>query len=147
MLRATTLCLLGALALAASACTDPESEEGTQAAPDITTFEQGVFDDVPRFPRSEPLGARSEKAGVVAQSFRALGTTPRSVLDYYARSLPGWEQIEPITQAGTADFRARWARDGWTLLVTAAPAPATSDGNQADVPDPKTQYSLTVSPT
>jgi len=136
-----------ALAVASSACTDAESRAGTQPAPDVTTFEQGVFDDIPRFPRSEPLGSRSEKAGVVAQSFRAFGATPRSVLDYYARSLPRWEQIEPITQTGTVDFRARWARDGWTLLVTAAPAPTVSDGNQADVPEPKTQYSLTVSPT
>ncbi len=145
--RATSVGLLMALALGSQACADPEPREGTQPAPDVTTFEQGVFDDVPRFPRSEPLGPRSEKAGVVAQSFRAFGATPRAVVEYYARSLPGWEQIEPITQTGTEDFRARWARDAWTLLVTAAPAPTTSDGNQADVPEPKTQYSLTLTPT
>lgn len=144
--RATSLCLLVVIGLASQACADAETREGAQPAPDVTTFEQGVFDDVPRFPRSEPLGSRSEKAGVVAQSFRAFGATPRAVLDYYARSLPGWDQIEPITQTGTEDFRGRWAMDGWTLLVTAAPAPTTSDGNQADVPEPKTQYSLTLSP-
>lgn len=145
--RATWVGLLVALALGSQACADAEPREGTQPAPDVTTFEQGVFDEVPRFPRSEPLGSRSEKGGVVAQSFRAFGATPKSVLDYYTRSLPGWEQVEPITQTGTEDFRARWARDAWTLLVTAAPAPTTSDGNQADVPEPKTQYSLTLTPT
>lgn len=145
--RVTSLGLLVVVALGSHACAGAASREGTQPAPDVTTFEQGVFDDVPRFPRSEPLGSRSEKAGVVAQSFRAFGASPRAVLEYYARSLAGWQQVEPITRTGTVDFRARWATDRWTLLVTAAPAPTTSDGNQADVPEPKTQYSLTLSPT
>ncbi len=141
------LSLLMVVVLGAQACGDAESREGTQPTPEVTTFEQGVFDDVPRFPRSEPLGSRSEKGAVVAQSFRAFGATPRAVLDYYTGSLPGWEQVEPVAQTGAADFRAKWAKDGWALLVTAAPAPTTSDGNQADIPEPKTQYSLTLSPT
>lgn len=138
--------LLVALALAATGCGEVESRQGTQPAPGVTTFEQGAFDDIPRFPRSEPLGSRSEKAGIVAQSFRAFGATPRAVLEYYVSSLPGWDQVEPITQTGTTDFRARWAKDGWALLVTSAPAPTTSDGNPADAPEPRTQYSLTLSP-
>ena len=140
------LSVLIVVAVGAQACGDAESREGTQPAPEVSTFEQGVFDDIPRFARSEPMGSRSEKGGVVAQSFRAFGATPKTVLDYYAGSLPEWEQVEPITSTGTADFRAKWAKDGWTLLVTAAPAPTASDGNQADTPEPKTQYSLTLSP-
>lgn len=144
--RAASLTLLFAVALVTAACGGTDSDEGTQPAPAVTTFEQGVFDDIPLFPRSEPLGPRHEEDGVVAQSFRAYGTTPRGVLEHYVGSLPAWDLVEPVTPTGTTTYRARWVRDGWSLLITSGPAPATSDGNQADVPEPHTQYSLTVSP-
>jgi len=144
--RPAPLALLFAVTLAAGACGGAESDEGTQPAPGVTTVEQGLFDDIPRFPRSEPLAPRHEENAVVAQSFRAFGATPRGVLEHYVGSLPGWDLVEPITQTGTTDYRGRWVRGGWSLLVTAGPAPTTSDANQADIPEPHTQYSLTLSP-
>ena len=143
LLRLCSCLVLGALAVAG--CGRDEAREGTQPAPGTNTFEQGVFDDLPRFPRSEPLGPRTEEAGTVSQSFRAEGVTPEGVLDYYETALEGWEPV-PEAARTAAPFRQRWARDDWTLVVSASEAPALPDQTPTASGPVATQYSLVLSP-
>lgn len=130
-----------ALALVLFAACSSEGREGTQPAPGVTTFEQGRFDDLPTFPRSTPLGPRSEKQGVVARSFRATGATPAQVLGYYERALDDWIVLDSPHRVGTSDYRGTWATDDYTLLISSAPAPGVDQRYET-----VTQYSLTLSP-
>jgi hypothetical protein len=128
--------------LALTGCGDAGQErEGTQPAPAVTTFEQGLFEDLPLFPRSDPIGPRSEKDGVVARSYTARGTTPERLVRYYEDNLTGWRQVEPSRRFGTSSYRAKWARDDWFLEVSSGASPALDDAGDAQV-----QYSVVLSP-
>ena len=136
-------------AAAVGACGGGEERRGTgaQPAPRTDTFEQGLFDEIPRFPRSEPLGPRSEKSDVVAQSFRAEGAAPEQVLDYYRASLEGWDLVtppRPIGEAGST-LRGKWARENWLLTISASPAP-TVEGQNETALTVSSQYSLSLAP-
>lgn len=131
--------LLALLALAG--CAVREEREGTQAAPDVTTLEQGRFDNLPLAPRSDPIGPRSEKEGVVSRSFTAKGTTAEQVVRFYEQNLRGWRQVEPVHQVGTSSYRGTWAQGGWLLEVSSGTAPALDDPLEAQV-----QYSLVLRP-
>lgn len=136
--------LVSALAavLALGGCSDREEQrEGTQPAPAVTTFEQGRFDDLPLAPRSDPVGPRSEKEGVVTRSFSAKGTTPEQVLRFYEQNLTGWRQLEPVHEVGTSSYRATWAQGEWLLEVSSGRAPALDAPLEAQV-----QYSLVLRP-
>ncbi len=123
-------------------CRSDAEREGTQPAPNVTTFEQGRFDDLPQFPRSDPLGSRSEKDGVVSRSFVAKGATAEQVMRFYERSLQGWQQLEPSHPVGTSTHRATWARGNWLLEVsTSSYASSVEDPMEAQV-----QYSLVLIP-
>ncbi len=132
-----TLLVLVALA----GCSDREEREGAQPAPDVTTFEQGRFDDLPLAPRSDPVGLRSEKEGVVSRSYTAKGTTPEQVLRFYEQNLQGWRQVEPVHQVGTSTYRGTWAEGEWLLEVSAGTAPTVDDR-----PEVQAQYSLVLRP-
>ncbi len=140
--RATRLVCAGVVALMLTGCGRERAREGAQPAPDVTTFEQGSFDDLPLFPRSEPLGARSEKDGVVSRSFVAKGATPARVMQFYEASLKAWRQVEPTHVVGTSTHRAKWAQDNWLLEVSAS-------GYASSIDEPleaRVQYSLVLSP-
>lgn len=129
-------------ALLVAACGVDNQREGTQPAPAVTTVEQGRFDDLPLFPRSDPVGSRNEKEGVVSRSFVAKGATAEQVMQFYERELEGWRLVEPPQRAGTTTLRAKWAQGNWYLQVsTAAHPPAVDDPAEAQV-----QYSLVLSP-
>lgn len=137
--------LTAALVLASACGGDDGSDEGAQPAPDATTFEQGGFDDLPRHPRSEAVGTRTETGGNVAQSFEVTGATPEQVLRFYEDALPplGWL---PLSDSGIdiSDRAAhgQWTREGELLVVSASSAPTLEDeGNEA-----VTQYSLSLGP-
>ncbi len=127
------------VAMALGGCGTREEREGTQPAPGVTTFEQGRFDDLPLAPRSDPIGPRSEKDGVVSRSFTAKGTTPEQVLRFYEQNLAGWTQVEPVHEVGTSSYRGSWLRDEWLLEVSAGRAPALDDRLEAQA-----QYSLVL---
>ncbi|MDP8992415.1 MAG: hypothetical protein M3N31_05080 [Actinomycetota bacterium] len=130
------------LALVVAGCGgDRQEREGAQTAPAVTTFEQGRFDDLPLFPRSDPIGPRSEKEGVIARSYTARGTTPERLLQFYEDKLTQWRQVEPVRKFGTSSYRAKWARDNWLLEVSSGASPALDDAGDAQV-----QYSLVLSP-
>lgn len=115
----------------------------TQPAPDGAGFAQGAFDDIPRHPRSTELGPRTEKDGVVAQSFKTQGASPEQVLAWYSENLQGWTVDEPASKIGSSAYRGRWLRDDRFLVVSASTAAALPDAGAGDV---VTQYSLSLEP-
>lgn len=136
----------GALALSAPGCGSANTHPAAQPVPEVTTFEQGRFDDLPVFFRSDPLGPRSEKEGVVTRSYHASGASPGQVLEFYRDALDyRWRMVTPIERLGAGTFRADWEDGHYRLRVSATQAPAldTSDGGVHPV---LTQYSLTLRP-
>lgn len=136
------LLALAAVVAVLTGCGD-DRRPATQPTPADTTFQPGSFDDLPRHPRSEPLGERTEKDGVVARSFRTTGATPEGVLEWYRANLAGWQLDEPPTRIGEDTYRGRWARDAHFLVVSATAAPTVSGESGDDV---TTQYSLSLEP-
>lgn len=133
------------LAVTAAGCAGEREPPAAQPAPDVTTFVPGRFDDLPLFPRSEPLGPRTEKDGVVARSYLAKGTTPEDVLTYYRTTLEGrWRLLNPIEKLGVRTFRADWVSDDYRLRVSATDGPTLElDDASKNV---TVQYSLTLTP-
>ena len=134
-----------AIALAASACTP--SDEGTQPRPDVTTFGQGDFGDIPLLPRSEALSPPNEEAGNVARSYVVRNTAPEDVLDFYEEQLAEFELVEEPASIGANTFRGRWRLEGERVLTVSANL-ANNLGDVPDIPDSEqaTQYSLSLSP-
>ncbi len=144
--RVAAVAVLAAGALAAVGCSsDGDARQETQPAPRGSTFELGAFDELPRLPRSEPLGVRSEKDGIVTQSFSTVGRTPQQVLDYYARELgeAGWESATPVHRADTGAV-ADWITEGFRLEVSATQIEEDHRSPQSDAY--VVQYSLVLRP-
>ena len=134
------------LGLGLVACGDNSPDEGTQPAPAVTTFEQGPFDDLPQFPRSEPVGPRSEKDGVVARSYKATGASPQQVLEFYRDGLPPqWKMVAPIEKLGADTFQADWVDESYRLRVSATREDLLDSDDEAVDPT-VSQYSLTLHP-
>ncbi len=134
----------GLLALAASGCGSADTPPAAQPAPEVTTFEQGRFDDLPVFFRSDPLGPRSEKEGVVTRSYEASGASPEQVLEFYRDALAyRWRMVTPIERLGPGTFRADWEDGQYRLRVSATQAPALDPSDDGAHPV-LTQYSLTL---
>lgn len=131
--------------LLATGCGEGGEEQAeTQPAPAVTTFEQGSFDELPLLPDSERFGPRSEKDGVVAQTYRTNGVTPQEVVDHFEQELPpaGWRMAEPVHR-GDTESRGDWVTDEWRLEVSAAPVP---DRRHPSSPEEVVQYSLVLRP-
>ena len=130
------------LALVANGCGG--REQATQPSPVETSFEPGKFDDLPIYPRSEPLSGRNEKDGVVSRSYRSRGTSPQALLDFYADNLEsvGWEPSNAANPSGS-QYRGDWITDEYHLEVTAGPI----DDRQNPTSDDYTiQYNLVLRP-
>lgn len=129
-----------ALLWPAAACSDDADGAGTQPAPAVSTFEQGEFDDLPRHPRSEPIGPRSEMDGVVTQSFSATGATPEQVISFFTERLQetGWTPAEPAHREDTPT-RADFTLDDLRLELTATSLAGRTGPDEATV-----QYSLVL---
>lgn len=134
--------LLPAVALALlAACGGHERPQARPTAGE-TAF-ASEFDDLPRHPRSEPLGERTEKDGVTARSFKVTGATPEEVLEWYLGNLRGWQLREQPAAIGQGTYRGRWARGAHFLVVSASEAPTLSSEAGDDAP---AQYSLSLEP-
>ena len=136
----------GLLAVVLAACGSREADPATQPAPGVTTFEDGRFDNLPQYPRSEPQGPRTEKGGVVARSYKVPGASPEQVLDFYRDALQErWSMVSPVEKLGVGTFRADWVGEDYRLRVT-----ATQEGDVLSQDDPSrtvvAQYSLTLHP-
>jgi hypothetical protein len=117
----------------------------TQPAPNVTSFEQGVFASLPTDPRSDPLGPRiDDDDGTISRSYRSIGATPRGIIDFYAAELAstGWEPAAPIPPAG-ALVRGDWIRDDYRLEVTAS---QIRDRQNPTSTDFAVQYNLVLRP-
>lgn len=140
----TKLIAVAAIAIAGAACTP--SDEGTQPRPDVSTFEQGDFNDIPLLPRSEALSPPNEEAGNVARSYVVRNTAPEDVLGFYEEQLATSEIVEEPASIGVNTFRGRWRLDGGRVLTVSATL--ANLGDVPDIPDSEqtTQYSLSLSP-
>jgi hypothetical protein len=118
--------------------------DGAPEVPGATVLDDGVFDDLPRFPRSEVLGLPSSKAGVVAQSFRAEGASVDRVMTFFEGALTerGWLPAEPVHRA-PGPGRADYLRGEQRLELSAIDVEDRDGdvGNEAVV-----QYSLLLRP-
>lgn len=132
------------VALGAACGGGDEERQDTQPAPDVDTFQQGLFEDLPKLPGSEPFGPRSEEGDIVARSYRLTGWTPAYVVDFYEVELPplGWRETQPIFRSDT-EARGDWVNDEWRLEVSATSIP----DRRAESADQRvTQYSLVLRP-
>lgn len=122
------------------------SDEGTQPSPDVTTFEQGDFGDIPLLAGSEALSPLNEEGGVVARSFAIRNTTPEEVLEFYEEQLADDEVLEAPSSIGADTFRGRWQLEDERVLIVSATLSTNlrETGELADT-EVITQYSLSLS--
>ncbi len=147
--RARRLVLLPATALLAVVligCRPGDPDPVAQPAPDVTTFEQGRFDDLPQFPRSQPLSERAEERGVIARSYKATGASPQQVMEFYRDALgQRWTMVTGIEKLGVGTLRADWVGEKYRLRVSATTESELDSPNDASE-TVVTQYSLTLHP-
>lgn len=148
LLRRQALLVTGTVLLAVvlAGCGGGTADPVAQPAPGVSTFEEGRFDDIPQFPRSEPLGPRHEKDGVVARSYKAPGASPDQVLDFYGDALrERWNMITGVEKLGVGTLRADWVNDDYLLRVSAT-REAMLDSEEGASETAVAQYSLTLHP-
>lgn len=145
--RRVALLIVAASLLLVAGC-GADSDEGTQPRPDVTTFEQGTFDDIPLVPESDPLTPPNEEDGVDARSYVVRNKTPAEVLRFYEQQLVEFTVVSRPEEIGNDTYRGRWLLDGdRTLTVSATPGGALEQsGDSADADELLTQYSLSLAP-
>jgi hypothetical protein len=134
------------VAVALTACGRGDADPAAQPTPNVTTFQEGRFDDLPQYPRSEPLGPRADEQGVVARSYKVTGASPEQVMDFYRDALQErWRMLTGVEKLGVGTFRADWVDDDYLLRVSAtreSEVDSRDDASENFV----TQYSLTLHP-
>lgn len=145
-----TLLFAVAAALALAGCGDdqattadvPVDQEngGEVPAPGVTAFTAGGFDaiDLPR--GADEASEKTERDGVLSQSFYAQQTSPEQIMDFFATSLAedGWEVVEPVSSRGTDSIAGAWAKDDRRLEISALLAQG--------VENERTQFSVVLLP-
>jgi hypothetical protein len=120
--------------------------DDAQPRPDVTTFEDGQFDDVPLVPESDPVTPANQEAEVDARSYEVRNRTPAEVLQFYEQQL-GLPMVGEIENIGNDTFRGRWEfPDGRTLTVSATPGETLEGGDNSAASQFFTQYSLVLAP-
>jgi hypothetical protein len=107
-------------------------------------FVNGILDQVPHYPSSEPLGGTSETAGTVARTYKVTGATPRDVLQWYRDHLAGWSTVTPpeAEPGGATAVRGIWRKADTTLTISADNAPTLKSGEATG--QNVVQYSLSL---
>ncbi|HEV2070557.1 MAG TPA: hypothetical protein VGR26_12255 [Acidimicrobiales bacterium] len=143
--RVLTL-LMAATSVIVAAC-GADSDEATQPRPDVTTFEEGAFDDLPLVPESDPVTAPNQEDGVDTRSYVARNTTPAEVLEFYEQQLAEFTVVSAPEQIGEGTYRGRWQLDGGRVLtVSATPGESLRSGDSPYAGEFLAQYSLTLAP-
>jgi hypothetical protein len=125
------------IVLACAAC-GSGGRPHAQPAPGATGFHAGSFDELPRYPGSDPLEPTQDSGGVETRSFKADGTGPEQVVRWYVAHLEGWHQ-DGAVHSDHESWIGEWNDGAHVLRVTAAPAPTLGG--------PETvQYSLQYQP-
>ncbi|MDP9403498.1 MAG: hypothetical protein M3P85_09215 [Actinomycetota bacterium] len=140
--KAMSLAAAFAVAVSLPRCGDTRSEDPeAQPAPGVTRFAEGEFDQLPRYPRSDPASDRTEKADSTARSFKVRNASPQQILDFYASRLEGWRPLEAPREIGKSTYRGVWTKEDRRLTVSAAPAPGFAEPDEV-----VSQYSITLGP-
>jgi hypothetical protein len=107
-------------------------------------FVSGTFEQIPKYPSSEPLGATSETAGTVARTYKVAGATPRDVLQWYRDHLTDWTvvTVPQAVEPGAVAVRGVWTKNSTTLTITADNAPTLKSPEAAE--QNVVQYSLSL---
>lgn len=124
---------------------DTGDGEGTQPVPGATVFQEGAFDELPRYPGSEAVSEPAVEDDVTSQSFTVTTATPERVIRYYADELDraGWTVVEePEQLGGEATHRGIWQREGQELVVSTTEFSGFDDPGGTRT----TQYSLSLEP-
>lgn len=113
---------------------------GELPTPDITAFTTGDFGaiDLPR--GADEASQKTERDGVISQSYFAQQTSPEQIMDFFSNSLAedGWEIVEPVSSRGTDSIAGAWAKDGRRLEISALLAQG--------VENERTQFSVVLLP-
>ena len=121
--------------------------EGAQPRPDVTTFEDGSFDDIPLVAESDPVTPPNEKDGVDSRSYVVRNTTPAEVLEFYEQQLAESTLVSAPEEIGNDTYRGRWQLDGGRVLtVSATPGESLQTGDSPYAGELLTQYSLSLAP-
>lgn len=138
--------LMAAISVLVTAC-GADSNEGTQPRPDVTTFEEGTFDDLPLVPESDPVTPPNQEDGVDTRSYVVRNTTPAEVLEFYEQQLAEFTVVSAPEEIGEDTYRGRWQLDGGRVLtVSATPGETLQSGDSAYAGEFLAQYSLTLAP-
>lgn len=139
--------VIAAPLLLVAAC-DADSDKGAQPRPDVTTFQEGDFDDVPLLPASEPLTPPTQEEAVDTRSYVVRNNTPAEVLQFYEQQLAESTLVSGPEEIGNNTYRGRWQLDGGRVLtVSATPGPTLEqDSESAYAGEFRTQYSLSLAP-
>lgn len=113
---------------------------GEVPAPGGTAFTAGGFDDIQLPAGADEASTRTERDGVISQSFFANAQSPEQIMDFFADSLTqqGWQVAEPVSQRGTDSLAGAWTADGRRLEVSALLAQG--------VENERTQFSVVLLP-
>ena len=125
----------------AGAGDDGEGEGGEVPTPGMTGFTEGEFDDIALPRGADEASEKTERDGVISQSFFAQQTSPEQIMDFFATSLDadGWTVVEPVSSRGTDSLAGAWTRDGRRLEVSALLAQG--------VENERTQFSVVLLPS
>ncbi len=124
-----------------------EGAQGAQPRPDVTTFEEGPFADLPLVPESDPVTAPNREDGVDTRSYVTRNTMPAEVLEFYEKQLAEFTVVSAPEQIGEGTYRGRWELDGGRVLtVSATPGGSLQSGDSAYAGKFLAQYSLSLAP-
>lgn len=109
-------------------------------SPEVEFFTDGDFQDIPKPRGATEASDKTERDGVITQSFTVTATGPRQIMTFYVDNLPplGWELVDPVTRTGPNTERAAWVRDERRLEVSTGPVPG--------IEDERAQFSLVLLP-
>lgn len=149
LVRKSLFCvaLVAAIAPVVVACGDNESQPEAQPLEDSAEFDEGVFGDLPLYPRSAPLGDVARTEDSVSRSYRATMASPAMVLEFYEDSLVDWQVVEAPKQIGAGEtMRGVWRDGEFELTVSATAGPTVPEENGTGGGDnvEASQYSLSL---
>ena len=127
-MRCVLALTVAVFAVIAAACGADDTREAIPARGG--EFVEGVFDDLPRPPRTAPLGERTAEEDVVSQSFEVRNMSSRQVLDFYVDNLDEWETTG-VENIGAGTYRGTWTTEDHELIVSSTSAPTLSEDDEA----------------
>ena len=134
---ATTMAACGA-----NASTDDGNVDGEVPTPDATAFTAGGFDDIELPAGADEASEKTERDGVISQSYFASAQSPQQIMEFFSSSLTrnGWEVVEAVSERGTDSLAGAWLSDAGRRLEVSA---LLAQGAENE----RTQFSLVLLPS